>query len=237
MAEQSGSPFLKRNGLGIALLGLFILFLIGDWLLGHSVFNRIEVAEGRATVGLWEYLTMPHFLSGVFRHWEYEFLLVSMYVLLTVRLKQKGAAASKEQDEPHESEREPQAHAEAPWSVRQGGWILAIYRNSLSIALILLFLASFTGHFYASHAFALEESAARGLPSTTTWQFFTGPVFWMECFEGWQGGFFAIAALVILSIWLRQHGSPESKPVDAPHHETGEGEERNRKGTKARERS
>ena len=47
--------------------------------------------------------------------------------------------------------------------------------------------------------------------------------FWFESFQNWQSEFLAIAAMVVLSIHLRQRGSPESKPVDAPHSQTGSG--------------
>jgi Domain of unknown function (DUF6766) len=109
---------------------------------------------------------------------------------------------------------------DAPWPVRRGGWVLAVYRRSLSLAFLALFLASVALHAASgSRAYNAEQSMSGGTDHTTGWSYLTRSQFWFESLQNWQSEFLAVAAIVLLSIVLRQHGSPESKPVHAPYHE------------------
>jgi hypothetical protein len=120
-------------------------------------------------------------------------------------------------------DREPDpTKKDAPWAVRQGGWILSLYKNSLTIVLVLLFLLSFLLHFYGSFKDENDQLSMKGLPPETMGAYITDPRFWFESFQNWQSEFLSVFAIVVLSIFLRQKGSPQSKPVDASHSETGE---------------
>jgi hypothetical protein len=159
-------------------------------------------------------------------NWESEFLQMAAYVLLTVFLFQRGSSESKNPDEEADVDREPRSardRKDAPWPVRRGGVMLAIYQNSLSLAFALLFAASFALHAAGSLRAMRAEQVEKGEPLIGAREYLTGPDFWFESFQNWQSEFLAIASMVMLSIWLRQKGSPESKPVDAAHHETGSG--------------
>jgi hypothetical protein len=164
-----------------------------------------------------------HFLQATFENWESEFLQMALYVMLTISLRQKGSSESKKLKGEGEDEvdREPQPNDEAPWPVKKGGLWLALYKNSLSIAFCLLFLVSFTLHFYGSLKDYNEQQAEKGMPLASGAEYISGSRFWFESFQNWQSEFLAVASIVILSIFLRQKGSPESKPVDAPDSETG----------------
>jgi hypothetical protein len=147
------------------------------------------------------------------------------YVILTAFLFQKGSSESKKLDETEPVDRDPRASRrkrDVPWPVRRGGFILKLYENSLSLAFLLFFFISITLHAIAGAAEYSQEQAAHGeRASFTALQYAGTSRFWFESLQNWQSEFLAIASMVLLSIFLRQRGSPESKPVDSPHHETG----------------
>jgi hypothetical protein len=148
---------------------------------------------------------------------------MAAYVWLTVFLIQKGSSESKDPESAEEVDREPDpTRAHAPGPVRRGGALRWIYERSLVIALLLLFLGSFVLHAIGgAHTFA-ESQAEHGQPRTmTVARYVRTSQFWFESLQNWQSEFLAVLTIVVLSIFLRQRGSPESKPVDAAHHETG----------------
>jgi hypothetical protein len=213
----------RENGLSLVLLGLFVVFLVGEALTGHAVDNQKRREEGRPRQSLVEYLRGAEFLSVTMENWESEFLQMAAYVVFTVFLFQRGSSESKRIGHREEVDRDPRPdRADAPWPVRRGGAALAFYQNSLSLAFTLLFVASFALHATGSLRAAREERLEKGQTPVSAREHLTGPKFWFESFQNWQSEFLAIASMVLLSIWLRQKGSPESKPVDAAHHETGE---------------
>lgn len=219
----SKHSFLKRNGLSIALLLLMLFSLAGQFLTGWSDKNNELILNNEPQLNAWAYLKSGHFIQATFENWESEFLQMALYVLLTVKLFQVGSSESKDPDKEEEVDREPKATPNAPSPVKKGGVWLWLYSHSLSIAFTLLFLASFALHFYGSLKNHNEEQLEEGLP-TVSWNKYIGDSgFWFESFQNWQSEFLSVASIVILSIWLRQKGSPESKPVDAPHSETGSG--------------
>jgi hypothetical protein len=215
--------FFRNNGLSIVFLLLFIISLIGQWLTGFKEYNKEQNEKGQPPVSLSEYSSSGHFIQATFENWESEFLQMALFVLLTVSLRQKGSSESKKMDEEEEVDREPNPRKkDAPWAVRQGGWILSIYKHSLSLVLLLLFLVSFIMHFYGSLKDENQQLSEKGLPPEAVGNYITEPRFWFESFQNWQSEFLSVFAIVALSIFLREKGSPQSKPVDAPHDETGE---------------
>jgi hypothetical protein len=171
-----------------------------------------------------EYISSGGFLEATMENWESEFLQMFAYVLMTAYLFQQGSAESKKPDEPNPEDRDPRLSREkntAPWPVRQGGVILKLYEYSLSLALLLLFIVSFVLHAVGgAREYSLQEMA-HGRTAVTTAQYLGTAQFWFESLQNWQSEFFSIAVLVVFSIFLRQKGSPESKPVDSPHRMTG----------------
>lgn len=217
---------LRENGLGLCLLALFLItWLAGQALTGYHESNNDRMQHGKLPESLGEYLTSAHFLESTSENWESEFLQMGVYVMLTVFLFQKGSSESKSLDEPEPVDRDPRGSRhkrDAPWPVRRGGWVLVLYEYSLSLAFLLLFLLCFIVHLVSGCANYNEELAEHQSPPITCLEYFASSRFWFESLQNWQSEFLAIFSMVVLSIFLRQRGSPESKPVDAPHSETGE---------------
>ena len=149
---------------------------------------------------------------------------MSVYVLLTAVLVQKGSPESKKPDEANPEDEAPdKRHAEpdAPWPVHRGGLLLRLYSHSLSIALLALLALSFWLHLAGSTRRANEEALRHHQPTETMTEMLIEPEFWYESFQNWQSEFLSMGVLVVLGIVLRERGSPESKPVAAPHAKTG----------------
>jgi hypothetical protein len=213
--------FLFKNSLSIVLLSVFLLLLAGQIYIGWKEYNEELLEKGGPTFELTEYMSSAHFMEATFENWESEFLQMGMYVLLTISLRQQGSSESKSLDKKEPVDREPKAHSKAPWPVKKGGWWLKVYKNSLSIAFLLLFIMSFIIHAVASLKEYNTEQLLEGKQTEAFFEFMCNSKLWFESLQNWQSEFIAVLSIVLLSVFLRQHGSPESKPVDAAHNETG----------------
>ncbi|HEY0356187.1 MAG TPA: DUF6766 family protein, partial [Flavisolibacter sp.] len=189
---------------------------------GHQVYNQEMEGEGGQQVTLVQYISTAHFVEAVAENWESEFLQMAMFVWLSMFLYQRGSSESKDPDKKEEVDREPsKRRKDVPKPVMKGGLMLAIYKHSLCYTLFLLFFICFGIHWISSMRDFNQEQALKGLPGETAMQYLGNAKLWSESFENWQSEFLSVFAIVILSIFLRQQGSAQSKPVDAPHYETG----------------
>ena len=215
----------RDNGLTIVLLAMFLAVFVGQILAGYRVYNHDQRDHGEAAIGLHAYLATPHFLEATAENWESEFLQMGIFVMLTAVLYQRGSAESRDPDGESEGDREPDPRRPgAPAAVRRGGFVLALYRRSLALTFYLFFLVSFGLHALGGAGAYNAEQASHGSGSRMSVVGYMGSSrFWFESFQNWQSEFLSIAAMVVLTIFLRQQGSPESKPVDAPHSRTGTG--------------
>ena len=216
--------FFRNNGLSIVLFGLFFFSMVGQYLIGYHEYNDDRQTHGEPEVGYVEYLGEGHFIEATFENWESEFLQMGMYVVLTIFLFQKGSSESKDPARTERVDVIPEKSLlakDAPAPVKRGGLYLKLYQNSLSIVLFTLFFISFFLHAYGGAKEYNEEQSAHGQPTVSTVEFMKTSDFWFQSFQNWQSEFLSIGAMVLLSVYLRQKGSPESKPVDAPHSETG----------------
>ena len=215
--------FLKRNGLTLVYVGLFLLSLAVMSIVGNRQYNAERRDHHERPVGYSTYVRSGDFVEGVFENWESEFLQMGTYVLFTVFLFQAGSAESKPLEEkvPQETEPSRQRYPDRPWPVRRGGLWLGLYMHSLAIALFVLFVCSFAFHVLGGTWAYNEEQVAHGGATVGVLDFIRTADFWYQSMQNWQSEFLAVASLAILSIYLRQHGSPESKPVAAPHSQTG----------------
>ena len=215
---------LRDNGLSIAMFGLFFVFFAAQSVVGFLDYNSTEEEHGRPPVGYAEYLGNGDFVEAVFENWESEFLQMGLYVLLTAFLFQRGSAESRDPEAQHPDDAgygEARQRADAPWPVRRGGLALKLYENSLSIALLSLFVFSFAMHAVGGAGAYSQEQVEHGERPVSALGYLGTSRFWFESFQNWQSEFLAIGAMVVLSIYLRQRGSPESKPVASPHDRTG----------------
>jgi hypothetical protein len=216
--------WVKEHGLLLANIGLFVVFFGGMVLSGASTYSDEQTAHGEPAVTVLQYLGTGAFVEATFENWESEFLQMGMYVLLTVFLFQKGSSESKPMGRTapqDEDPRQAELKASTPWPVRRGGWVLKLDEHSLSIMFLVLFLASFILHAIGGTDDYNSDQEAHGQPTVTVLGYLATSRFWFESFQNWQSEFLAVAVLVGASVYLREKGSPESKPVAEPHYETG----------------
>ncbi len=216
--------FWRDNGLSLVLFALFMLFWAGQAVTGWLDESEEQRDHGQPAPTFVQYLGSGSFVEATAENWESEFLQMFAYVLFTVFLYQRGSAESKSPDEPEEVDRDPRLtrNSDAPGPVKAGGWKLRVYEYSLSLAFLALFLVSFVSHALGGLAAFNEEQRLHAQSEATLWEFLTHARFWFQSFQNWQSEFLAIWSMVVLTIFLRQRGSPESKPVDSPHRQTGE---------------
>ena len=216
--------WLRDHGLLIANLALFLIFFGGMILSGVRVYNSDQLEHGQQAVSLGGYLLSGAFFEATFENWESEFLQMGMYVVLTAFLFQKGSSESKPVDEATPQDEDPREAAKRPglpWPVRRGGWVLTAYEHSLSALFFILFFASIIVHAIGGAKEYSDQQLEHGGAPVTTLQYLGTAQFWFESFQNWQSEFLAVAVIVFASVYLRQRGSPESKPVAEPHRDTG----------------
>jgi hypothetical protein len=217
--------FIRNQSLSIVLFVVFLLFLGGQSIAGHLQNNEELNDHGQPSITYTAYLGSGHFLEATMENWESEFLQMFAYVVLTAFLFQKGSLESKDPDKTEAVDRDPRKsknRRNVPWPVKKGGLILILYEYSLSLAFFLLFLISFFLHAVGGAATYNQEQIEHGQHSVSLMAFMATSEFWFQSLQNWQSEFLAVGTMVVFSIFLRQRWSAESKPVDAPHSETGE---------------
>jgi hypothetical protein len=215
------SKTFRNNGLSIVFFALFLLSLIGQAVTGHKQHNEEMKEKGGQQVEFVQYLTTGHFLQSTFENWESEFLQMALFLILSMFLYQKGSAESKDPDKDEEVDRDPNPRKKnAPRAVKTGGIVLKLYEHSLCYVLSLIFVISFLLHWYGSLKDYNEEQQLQNKPTEAAVEYLGNSRFWFESFQNWESEFLSIFAIVVLSVFLREKGSPQSKPVDAAHDET-----------------
>jgi hypothetical protein len=219
------SSFLRNNGLSLAMFGLFVLSASGQVAAGFRVHNEELLELGGRALSLVGYLTSGAFAEAVFENWESEFLQMAVFVLLTKSLRQRGSSESKPLTGTSEVDEDPRVarkKPDVPWPVKRGGWVLKLYERSLSLALCALFVLCFAAHALGGARAYSEEQQLHGHAGVDLIGYLGTSQFWFESFQNWQSEFLSIGVLIYLSIYLRERGSSQSKPVAAPHTQTGE---------------
>ena len=218
--------FLKENGLFLFFGAIFVLALIGQGLTGHTEYNNQLIADGVHQITLVRYLTSSEFVVDVAENWQSEYLQFTLFILATVWLLQRGSPESKELDKAGtESDEEQQvgryASADSPAWAKVEGLRLRLYSWSLGLTMGLIFMLSWLAQAIAGHV-AFNHEQIRQNQDPVSWAgYVSSAEFWNRTFQNWQSEFLAVASMVTLSIYLRQRGSPESKPVGEPHDSTG----------------
>ena len=222
--EEEKAGWLKRNSMSIAMLALFALSLIGQIVTGHRTYNDDQSEHGAPTVSIGQYLGSGHFVEAVFENWESEFLQMAAFVFLSAILYQKGSPESRKLQGEPELDADPRAERkkDSPAPVHRGGLVLKLYEHSLTLVLLLLFAISFFLHAKGGARDYSQEQLEHGGQAVSMGAYLGTSRFWFESFQNWQSEFLSVGVLIVLSIFLRQRGSPESKPVHEPHSKTGE---------------
>ncbi|MDX3533900.1 hypothetical protein PV721_05875 [Streptomyces sp. MB09-01] len=224
--EHRKGGFWRDNSLTLAFGGAFLLVLAGQALAGHAGFNEDLAVDGLQQLTIGEYLMSSDFAVDVSENWQSEFLQFFLYIFGTVWLLQRGSPESKElRKAGPESDREQRigdhARADSPRWARTKDWRQKLYSRSLGTVMALLFLLSWLAQSIAGTA-AYNEQQLRRLQPPVSWDAYLASAdFWNRSLQNWQSELLAVAAMAILSVYLRQRGSPESKPVGASHTATG----------------
>jgi hypothetical protein len=218
--------FLRDNGLSLFFGAIFLATIVGQAFVGHADFNHLQAAQQNASVSLWRYVRSSDFGADVLENWQSEYLQFSLYILGTVWLLQRGSNESKELDQAGPGTDEDQqlgehAHARSPRWARVGGLRTTLYSNSLLIAMGAIWVLSWLGQSITGRvAYNAQQLDQREAP--VSWITYVGTSdFWNRTLQNWQSEFLAIGSMAVLSIYLRQRGSPESKPVGSAHDATG----------------
>jgi hypothetical protein len=218
--------FLRENSLSIVFLAIFLAALTGQALVGHGQFNHDQLLHHGDPVSLGRYLTSSEFAVDVAENWQSEYLQFTLYILATVWLVQRGSPESKPLDQAGlgtEEEQKIGRHAQAgsPRWAKVGGLRTAVYSNSLVIVMTALWLGSWGAQSIAGWS-AYDANQIDHRAATVSWLGYIGTnEFWSRTLQNWQSEFLAVGSMAILSVYLRQRGSPESKPVGASHEATG----------------
>lgn len=218
------SRWTRERSLTLVLIALFLLSSAGQLWSGLAAFNEERRSHGQGAVTFESYLATGHPWEAFFENWESEFLQMAVFVLLTTRLVQKGSPESRRLGVVEPVDADPRRFAglpDVPWPVRRGGWVLRVYEHSLGGVLLLLFGIAWIGHALGGFAAYAADERLHGAATPALVDYLMSSRFWFESLQNWQSEFLAIAAMVWLAVYLRQRGSPESKPVHAPHAETG----------------
>ena len=218
--------FLRENSLSIFFGLLFLGALIGQSIAGHASYNSDQIAHGQPAISLGRYLTSSSFGRAVLENWQSEYLQFMLFMLATVWLLQRGSPESKPLDEAgRESEKDQKlggyALQSSPGWARAGGFRTAIYSNSLLVLMTVIFFGSWLGQSVTGWTDYNDNQRVHH-EHTVSWTGYLGSsAFWESTLQNWQSEFLAVGSFSVFAIFLRQRGSPESKPVGVPHESTG----------------
>ncbi|MHA7268702.1 DUF6766 family protein [Arthrobacter sp. HLT1-20] len=218
--------WLHNNGLGLFFGIIFIAALVGQALTGHALFNQEQLTAGLDQISLGQYLLSSSFGVDVAENWQSEYLQFLLYISATIWLVQKGSPESKELDKAGPGSDRDQlvggfASPDSPVWARSMGWRQPLYANSLVLVMGGIFFLSWFAQSVAGTS-AYNEQLLQNLQAPITWAgYVASPEFWNRTLQNWQSEFLAVGSMVVLSIYLRQRGSPESKPVGSAHNTTG----------------
>jgi hypothetical protein len=220
--------FLRNNGLSLFFAAIFLAALVGQSFAGMAQFNQQQLAESMATVSYGEYLASSDFAVDVAENWQSEYLQFLLYIYATVWLLQRGSPESKDLDEAGTETDEEQrigehSRSDSPSWAATGGLRTALYSRSLIIVMGAIFLASWLAQSLAGSASYNQQQLSQRQDPVPWLAYLATPDFWNRTLQNWQSEFLAVGSMAIFSVYLRQRGSPESKPVGASHQATGIG--------------
>jgi hypothetical protein len=218
--------WVRNNSLSVFFGLLFLASLFGQSLAGHRVFNEEALEHGSQTISYVRYLVSSHFGEAVVENWQSEFLQFASFILATVWLIQRGSNESKKPEETGLESDEQQlvgAHAKrtSPRWAKLGGWRTALYSNSLLLVMTAIFFASWFGQSVTGWNEYNDEQRDHQQTAVSWASYLARADFWEKTLQNWQSEFLAVGTMAVFTIYLRQRGSPESKPVGAPHDQTG----------------
>jgi hypothetical protein len=218
--------FVRDNSLALFFLVIFLATLVGQALVGHADFNHQQLAHQGDPISLGRYVTSSSFGVDVMENWQSEYLQFTLYILTTVWFVQRGSPESKALDTIGRESDEDQklgtyADERSPRWARVGGLRTVLFSNSLVLVMTTIWLLSWLAQSITGRIDYNANQFDHQLAALSWPQYILSPDFWDRTLQNWQSEFLAVGSMAVLSIYLRQRGSPESKPVGAAHADTG----------------
>ncbi|WP_271395845.1 DUF6766 family protein [Neomicrococcus lactis] len=216
---------IKEHALSLVFAAAFALTLVGQSIAGLFSYNEEQAAHGATTSNWIEYVTSSDFVVDVAENWQSEFFQFFLFILATVWFVQRGSPESKKVgDEGPGSDKDQligeYAQPDSPAWAKVRGWRLWVYSNSLLITMGAIFLLSWLAQAIAGTTVYNSEQAQHGESAITLGEYMLSADFWNRTLQNWQSELLAVGCMVAFSIYLRQRGSAESKPVGVPHDQT-----------------
>ena len=216
---------LKENGLSVFFLSIFLAAIVAQSFAGQHAYNAEQVEHGESAVSWWGYVRSASFWGAVMENWQSEFLQFALFIGVTVWLVQRGSNESKKlEDVGLETDEEQRVgrHAghDSPLWARVGGLRTRVYENSLLLAMAAIFLLTWLSQSLNNWRMFNAEQIEHEEQTVSWGRYLIDPDFWERTLQNWQSEFLAVGTMAVFTIYLRQRGSPESKPVGAPHDET-----------------
>jgi hypothetical protein len=218
--------FFRDNSLGLFFLALFLAAVSAQSVAGWLDFNEEARVHGSAEYSFGRYVLSSHFGRAVLENWQSEYLQFLVFIVATIWFVQRGSPESKAPDDAGtESDRQQlvgsYAVRHSPQAATAGGWRAWLYGNSLVLVMGALFVASWLGQSFTGMTEYNEAQHEHGAAAVSWVGYLQRPDFWEATLQNWQSEFLAVGTMVVFAVYLRQRGSPESKPVGAPHGKTG----------------
>ena len=218
--------FVADNSLSLVFFGLFLISLAGQAVAGYFEFNDHQTQHEEPTMSFGRYVVSSNFGADMLENWQSEWLQFWTFALATVWLIQKGSNESKKPEDVGTETDEQQRVGEyalqnSPRWAKVKDWRLSIYSNSFFLVMGVIFLATWIAQSFASWTVYNNEQNAHDDPGLSWLSYLGSANFWERSLQNWQSEFLAVGTMAVFTIYLRQRGSAESKPVGAPHEETG----------------
>ena len=218
--------WIRDHSLSLFFLTIFFAALIGQAIAGHELHNQEAAVHGGEAMSFWRYVTSSNFGNAVMENWQSEYLQFLLFMLATVWLLQRGSPESKEPGKEGVESKQKQklevyADEDSPGWARVGGLRTTLYSNSLLIAMAIIFVGSWFAQSVTGWTDFNAEQEDHGDPRVSWLSYLGSATFWEATLQNWQSEFLAVGSFAVLAVFLRQRGSPESKPVGAPHDATG----------------
>jgi hypothetical protein len=212
--HSRANRFFTANGLTFVMFSFFMLTWLSQVFAGWHAWNDERQDHHLNELSLSQYFHSGHLWEATMENWEGEFLPMAAFVWFTACFYQKGSPESKE---PYKKDSDGPVTKNSPWPVRVGGFVNTIYENSLTLTFLILFAICFFLHAKSGACAYSDEQRAHGQSAVTMWQYMGTSLFWFQSCQNWQSEFMSNGIMVVLAIYLRQKGSPESKKVASPH--------------------
>lgn len=224
--------FVRQNSLALFFGLIFLLALGGQSIAGYHQYNEDEVSHAKLlneqpeTIDYGSYLKSPEFARDVMENWQSEYLQFLLYIMATIWLIQRGSPESKpEGTAGAEGDRDqkvgPHADSNSPGLASVGGLVTSLYSNSLLLLMGSIFLLSWFAQSITGWPAFNAEQAQHGGAAVSWFSYLGSSDFWERTLQNWQSEFLAVGSMAVFAIFLRQRGSPESKPVGSSHGATG----------------